>query len=271
MGAATLLKHFQRVQRGIPAVGINDFAPSRRNSTWLRDELILALDLYLRYRAFPLAKESAEVKELSDFLNKMGRALGAANAETFRNANGVYMKLMNFRRFDPNYTNDGKVGLVRGNKDEEIVWLEFSSNLARLQSVAAAIRLAVAECVNGELAGDDDGGIKEANEGRILTRLHRVRERSRALVEQCKKAAMKKHGRLACEACGFEFSKKYGVAGEGLIDIHHTKPVHTLATDGKTRIEDLALLCSNCHRVVHSSRHWLTVKQVRAAILPGCE
>ena len=34
----------------------------------------------------------------------------------------------------------------------------------------------------------------------------------------------------------------------------------------KTKLEDLALLCANCHRVVHSSRRWLTVSQVKAAI-----
>jgi len=46
---------------------------------------------------------------------------------------------------------------------------------------------------------------------------------------------MKKHGRLACDASGFDFLKKYGAAGAGLIDVHQTKPVHTLSVDGKTR------------------------------------
>ncbi|RSK73865.1 hypothetical protein EJ774_25340, partial [Pandoraea apista] len=55
-------------------------------------------------------------------------------------------------------------------------------------------------------------------------------------------------------------------AGEGLIDVHHTKPVHTLAEGEITRLEDLALLCSNCHRVVHSSRRWRTVEEVAALV-----
>ena len=34
-------------------------------------------------------------------LSRMARLLGLSTAETFRNANGVYMKMMNFRRLDP--------------------------------------------------------------------------------------------------------------------------------------------------------------------------
>ncbi|MEN2474254.1 HNH endonuclease [Burkholderia sp. GS2Y] len=239
----------------------------KRNPPWTRDELILALNLYLHHRASPPGKDSPEVAELSSILNDMGRVLGLGDADTYRNPNGVYMKMMNFRRFDPEYTNDGKVGLTRGNKDEEVVWEEFAGDPSRLATVCAAIKSVILEhATDAELSGAGEPDIAEADEGRILTRLHRVRERSRKLVEQAKVAALKKHGRLFCEACGFDFREKYGVAGEGLIDVHHTKPVHTLAEGDKTRLEDLALLCSNCHRVVHSSRRWLTVEQVSALV-----
>jgi 5-methylcytosine-specific restriction enzyme A len=92
-----------------------------RNPPWTRDELILALELYMRNRASPPGKASVEVQELSTTLNKLGIALGFAENNKFRNANGVYMKMMNFRRFDPEYSASGKVGLTRGNKDEEEV------------------------------------------------------------------------------------------------------------------------------------------------------
>ena len=86
---------------------VPDQAP-RRNPAWSRDELILALDLYLRHRAAPPGKDSAEVAELSAFLGRLGRARGLTEATTYRNANGVYMKMMNFRRFDPNYVAEGE-------------------------------------------------------------------------------------------------------------------------------------------------------------------
>jgi predicted RNA binding protein YcfA (HicA-like mRNA interferase family) len=47
-------------------------------------------------------------------------------------------------------------------------------------------------------------------EGRILTRIHRVRERNRALVEKKKQQVLKSEGRLACEGCGFDFACTYG-------------------------------------------------------------
>ena len=74
-----------------------------RNPTWHRDELILALDLYLRHRRSPLRKESEEINELSETLNRLGPHLHQHRFDRYRNPNGVYMKLMNFRRFDPEY------------------------------------------------------------------------------------------------------------------------------------------------------------------------
>ena len=130
---------------------------SRRNPPWSRDELILALDLYLRFRGAPPAKDSLEVAELSAFLGKMGRVLGLTEAEKYRNANGVYMKLMNFRRFDPEYTADGKVGLTRGNKDEEVVWDEFFADSAGLAAAVTAIRSAI----------DSEHDEGQANKGRV--------------------------------------------------------------------------------------------------------
>lgn len=193
--------------------------------------------------------------------------MSRGESSTYRNANGVYMKMMNFMGLDPQYTTDGRVGLTRGNKDEKVVWNEYSLNPARLSAVVAAIRMAVDAHVNDqELAGPDEPDIVRAEEGRVLTRMHRCRERSRKLVDSVKAIAMKKHGRLACEACGFEFKLAYGPLAEGIIDVHHTKPVHTLIEGDKTKVEDLALLCANCHRVVHSSRQWLSVQQVRELI-----
>ena len=167
---------------------------------WSRDELILALALYLPNRSAPPGKASAEVKELSDFLNKMGMFLGVIDADTYRNPNGVYMKMMNFRSLDPLYTSGGKVGLTKRNCDEVPVWERFSKSPDDLQQVAAAIRAAVNVGDPGAFPGfDDDPEFVEAEEGRVLSRLHRTRERNRKLVDACKKRALAEHKRLACE------------------------------------------------------------------------
>ena len=106
-------------------------------------------------------------------------------------------------------------------------------------------------------------------EGRLLTRKHLARERNRKLVETKRKQVLKKLGKLECEVCGFNFGITYGIRGEGFIECHHTKPVATLSEGHKTHINDLALVCANCHRMIHRKKLWLTVEEMRAIHLPS--
>lgn len=61
-----------------------------------------------------------------------------------------------------------------------------------------------------------------------------------------------------CQACGFNFKKKYGSLSlnkkkEEFIEAHHIKQIQDLP-EGEVvefKIEDFAVLCSNCHRMVH--------------------
>jgi predicted HNH restriction endonuclease len=260
--------HLLRDSAALSAEVAAEQQASKLDPAWSRDELLLALELYLTHRGAPPSNDSPEVRDLSELLNAMGRVLGQARSGTYQNPNGVYMKMMNYRRFDPDYTGNGKIGLTKGSSDESVVWSEFAGDLIRLRSICEAIRKAIeANADRPDLSGDDEPEIAQAEEGRILTRLHRYRERNRKLVVQAKKAAMQKYGRLFCEACGFDFGKRYGPLGEGLIDVHHTRPVQTLVEGNITKVDELALLCANCHRVVHSKRKWLSVPEVASLIL----
>lgn len=111
-----------------------------QNADWTHDEHVLALDLYMTNPASPPGKESREVRELSALLNAFGRRSGLAMTEKFRNANGVYMKMMNFRRLDPRFQAQGKAGLARGAKGEEEVWARYANDLGSLRAAAAAIK-----------------------------------------------------------------------------------------------------------------------------------
>ena len=237
-----------------------------RTPSWSRDELILAFDLYMINTASPPGKTSKAVIELSGVLNSLAQQLGSGTAATFRNPNGVYMKMMNFKGRDPEFTSLGKKGLTRGNRLEEEVWNEFAGNLDLLKKVADAIRKAVANETAPFFANDDDDHMIEAAEGRVLTRLHRTRERNRKLIETKKAKVLKTSGNLVCEVCDFSFATRYGKRGEGFIEVHHIKPVHTLPEGGTTKLDDLALVCSNCHRMIHSSRPWLTIAGLRSII-----
>jgi 5-methylcytosine-specific restriction enzyme A len=238
--------------------------PGERNPSWMRDELILALDLYVRSKGNPPGKSSAEIKELSAVLNQLTGAVSKTRPK-YRNANGVYMKLMNFRRFDPMFLAQGKSGLTRGNKLEESVWKEFASDPKRLAQTAAAIKADLEVSPHDE--DDLDNGIEEAEEGRRLTRAHLVRERSRKLVKAKKAACLKATGALRCEACEFEFKDKYGERGQGFIEVHHGLPLYQLKPGTKTRLEDLHVLCANCHRMIHAKRPWLTLDDLKECLI----
>jgi 5-methylcytosine-specific restriction enzyme A len=244
----------------------------QRNPLWIRDELILALDLYVQLGGQGFSHNHPGIVGCSELLNKLQRLLGTARSDTLRNQNGVYMKLMNFRRFDPVFTDTGRQGLARGNRLEEEVWRTFHSDPGRLANVAKAIRDQLTAEHKGEaaeagiLADNVDDEDFEAPEGRILTRLHRQRERNRTLVAAKKQRALALAGNLKCEACGFDFVATYGERGQGFMECHHIKPVETLTENSRTKVTDLALVCANCHRMIHAKRPWLSIDALRATL-----
>ena len=103
-------------------------------------------------------------------------------------------------------------------------------------------------------------------EGKIVERKHIARERNSALVKSAKDAYKKSNKRLSCEACNFDFEKVYGEWGSDYIEAHHIVPVSEMKSSQKTKITDIAMVCSNCHRILHRSRPWLTVGQLKALI-----
>ena len=81
------------------------------------------------------------------------------------------------------------------------------------------------------------------------------RYRNHRRIERNPKAAkLAKKGRPAiCEACSFQFSATYGELGEGYIEAHHLRPLSSL-NEGESVLynaSDFALLCANCHRMIH--------------------
>lgn len=232
-----------------------------KNPPWTRDELILALDTY--FKIIPRAPDPSqtEIRELSSLLRSMGN-FESDRADNYRTPASAVMKLMNFRSIDPDYPGAGLSAAARGDKE---VWDEFAGDQDRLKKVANAIRNA--EHLERNLKPYEYSDITEAPEGGTLTRLHVTRERNRKLVESRKRKTLKEKGSLTCEVCNFNFEKAYGKRGEGFIECHHTKPLHTLESGSKTNVEDLALVCANCHRMIHSQRPWLSIEGLKSLLI----
>jgi 5-methylcytosine-specific restriction protein A len=232
--------------------------PTPRNPPWEYDELILALDLYLR-RGQPSVTDD-EVVELSDILNRL--PLHANRSATFRNANGVHMKLANFKAVDPDYAGAGLSG--GGKRREREVWDRLASDVSERAAAVRRIRAAAGTGPTDAIEAPEDDEAASI-EGRILFRLHRVRERDSALVRSKKKSALEQR-QLRCEACELDFAEAYGRLGEGYIECHHDVPLG-LGAERPTRLDELSLVCANCHRMLHRSKAPLTVPGLRELIL----
>ncbi|WP_083922974.1 HNH endonuclease [Neomegalonema perideroedes] len=235
--------------------------PKTRNPPWTRDELLIALDLYLRHRPRFLEPHSPEIQEASALLNRLGAALGVEGRATYRNANGVAMKLMNLKSLDP--TASGK-GLSSASRGDAEVWAAYAHRPAELAAVVARIREGLAVPPPPILEEEEEEFV--AVEGRLLTRLHRRRERDPKIVRRKKEQTLKARGALACAACGFDFQKTYGDLGAGFLEAHHTTPLSEAQESVQTKLADLALLCANCHRMIHRAKPWLSVAALKALL-----
>jgi 5-methylcytosine-specific restriction protein A len=166
---------------------------------------------------------------------------------------------------DPDYEG---VGLEAGGKLEKAIWDEFSRDRQRLAAVAAAIRAGYLE-VEPSLPPEVEEELAFP-EGKVLYRLHRLRERSPGLVRRAKERALHEDGKLACAGCSFVFAEVYGEVGRGFIEAHHLAPLGELAGERRSRLSDLALVCANCHRMLHRKRPWLRLGELPSLLLhPG--
>lgn len=113
------------------------------------------------------------------------------------------------------------------------------------------------------LDADED---TSATEGELKYRiaLHKYYERDPELIKAAKAKAMRED-RFFCEACTFDFAKVYPGLGFGFIECHHRHPI-AKAGIRENSIEDLALVCSNCHRMLHRrfDDMFLTVEQLKS-------
>ncbi|MCO5235222.1 MAG: HNH endonuclease [Chitinophagaceae bacterium] len=106
-------------------------------------------------------------------------------------------------------------------------------------------------------------------EGKEIYRLHKSKERNKELIRLAKERHLKNDEKLSCQVCGFSFVNTYGEIGHGFIEAHHIFPISELTEETATKIEDLALVCSNCHRMLHRRRPWLTIDNLKAIRQPN--
>ncbi len=99
----------------------------------------------------------------------------------------------------------------------------------------------------------------EALEGEIGRAEAQFRARNRKLVER-----KKRESDYCCEVCGLNFAKSYGAIGRNFIIAHHLEPIGARRSASVTRLEGIALVCSNCHCMLHKEAPPITPERLRA-------
>jgi len=230
---------------------------------WLYDELVLAGDALRANNWHGIRATSAEAKSLAALLSKGQLHPGEDLPDNFRTPSSIQRKSYDLATASSEY-----IGVsTHGGKLAGIVIAEFRTDPEGMKAKAEAIRSFLA----AGLSTAADSGPQEnqdeeiaAHEGGIIEKLAMLRERDRGLRKKKLASVLKSGGVISCEACGFDFRDTYGERGEGYIEVHHVNPLHVTGPT-KTNLDDLALMCSNCHRMCHRGK-WITPADIAALI-----
>ncbi|WP_194791871.1 HNH endonuclease [Pseudomonas sp. UFMG81] len=106
-------------------------------------------------------------------------------------------------------------------------------------------------------------------EGSKKLRNHLRTERKGRAYHKLKLQRLSEQGALRCEACETDFHALLGDKATRVIECHHQLPLAHEAHSGITKIEDLVLLCANCHRIAHSDEALLGITALREFVRKG--
>ena len=163
------------------------------NPDWTWDETILALDLVLQHWPKIPGSKSAEVKALSALIRRLPVHPDATKNDRFRNPDGVYLKLQNLVSLHPSKRD--RKGLRTSHMDRA-VWKQYWSQPDLVSHLAAQIAKGIEEIEAGppEDRAADDGF--EGQEGAVLARVHRFRERKHGFRRRLLKEVERRYGSL---------------------------------------------------------------------------
>lgn len=219
------------------------------NPNWTYDEIVLALDLYIKCNGKPPGTNDSRVIALSKTLRSFPHHHRAARKNSFRNAAGVAFKLQNIHQVAT-----GK-GLSNVSKTDRQVWENIGHRPNEVKRLAALIEASIEQVSNHDLVPDSI-----FIEGRLVTENHVRMEREPTL----RKKFLATRKSLKCDLCHCKSNAASKEIQASMFECHHTKPL-SMTGKTKTQLTDIALLCANCHRMVHKAisqeKRWLSTKE----------
>ena len=107
-----------------------------------------------------------------------------------------------------------------------------------------------------------------SQEGNRVLRTHFIKERDPCLGAAKRRIFIEQHGYLFCESCGIkqtDFPKDLGLS---CFEVHHLSPIGERIQPQVTRLSDLAVVCANCHRMIHSKQTIFSLEEIKTKIAP---
>jgi 5-methylcytosine-specific restriction protein A len=139
---------------------------------------------------------------------------------------------------------------------DEITWDNMvGSGISVPEAAAAELERLWALHVDRNYNAAPQGETLSATENRRDRLLIWSRSRERSLRDAKIRDAISKapDRRLRCEVpgCGFCFEEVYGNVGEKFAHVHHLNALSGGDEEVQTTLEDLAIVCANCHAMIH--------------------
>lgn len=234
------------------------------NPAWTKDETILALNLLFELGNTNPSPNDIRVIQLSERLNQLPIHPLSIRKEQFRNPAGVAFKIQNLKSVAT-----GK-GLTNVSKMDKEVWKEFGNNpeeVARLSTeiLEDATTFNETDNIDTEIS-DEDSFV----EGKIITATHSRKERKPELRKKII-SIRKKNNTLFCDICGIKPYFDESIDECSIFECHHIIPLSQAGGVVETKIEDIAFLCSNCHKAIHNKiakeKRWFTPTEMKDYLL----
>jgi 5-methylcytosine-specific restriction protein A len=138
----------------------------------------------------------------------------------------------------------------------EVNWRNIPGSGIQIPDAAAReIERLWALHVSTQAVDEAQGEILSALEGDLKQQLVWSRTRESSLRKAKLRAALKQSpdGLLRCEVpgCGFCFESFYGEVGKGFAHVHHVNALAGREQAQVTTLDDLVIVCANCHAMIH--------------------
>ncbi len=159
-------------------------------------------------------------------------------------------------------------GPWKGDQYIRTTWMRTLPDPIPGQDVEAATGFGVPrrEC---SVPADLEKAVWRAARGKKLIQVERAMEgatteaRSKYRNAKLRESALQQ-ARGVCEGCGVNYWKKSGGLGRHCLVVHHKKQMKDTDQPRETKLSELAVLCGNCHLMVHSNpAKALTIAQLR--------